>query len=88
MKFIHMPDTYYEIYDFRTTVERVNARLTDEFGARFLRILALTADQMLRVISFRPLASLRRGRPATQDHQKLLAISEFCKRLNGDGYTK
>ncbi len=55
-------------YDFRTMVERVNARLKDEFGARFLRvrgatkvkchlmfgIVALAADQILRVASFRP----------------------------------
>jgi Transposase DDE domain/Transposase domain (DUF772) len=68
MKFIHMPDTDDVIYDFRTMVERVNARLKDEFGARFLRvrgaikvkchlmfgILALAADQILRVTSFRP----------------------------------
>ncbi|MFZ1962512.1 MAG: hypothetical protein WAU78_03435, partial [Roseiarcus sp.] len=25
-------------FDFRTMVERVNARLKDEFGARFLRV--------------------------------------------------
>ena len=68
MKFIHMPDANDVIYDFRTMVERVNARLKDEFGARFLRvrgatkvkchlmfgIVALAADQILRVASFRP----------------------------------
>jgi len=68
MKFINIPDPDDVIYDFRTMVERVNARLKDEFGARFLRvrgaikvkchlmfgILALTADQILRVASFRP----------------------------------
>ncbi len=68
MKFIHMPDADDVIYDFRTMVERVNARLKDEFGARFLRvrgaikvkchlmfgILALAADQILRVASVRP----------------------------------
>jgi len=68
MKFINIPDPDDGIYDFRTMVERVNARLKDEFGARFLRvrgaikvkchlmfgILALTADQILRVASFRP----------------------------------
>src|SRR5208283_3127999 len=68
MKFIHMPDADDVIYDFRTMVERVNARLKDEFGARFLRvrgsikvkcylmfgIVALAADQILRVASFRP----------------------------------
>jgi hypothetical protein len=68
MKFIHMPDPDDVIYDFRTMVERVNARLKDEFGARFLRvrgaikvkchlmfgIVALAADQILRVARFRP----------------------------------
>jgi len=68
MKLINMPDPDDVIYDFRTMVERVNARLKDEFGARFLRvrgatkvkchlmfaIVALTADQILRVTSFRP----------------------------------
>jgi hypothetical protein len=38
MKFIHMPDADDVFYDFRTMVERVNARLKDEFGARFLRV--------------------------------------------------
>ena len=68
MKFIHMPDRDDAIYTFRTMVERVNARLKDEFGARVLRvrgaikvkchlmfgILALAADQILRVASVRP----------------------------------
>jgi len=68
MKFIHMPDPDDAIYSFRTMVERVNARLKDEFGARVLRvrgaikvkchlmfgILALAADQILRVARLRP----------------------------------
>jgi hypothetical protein len=68
MRFIKIPDPDDVIYDFRTMVERVNARLKDEFGARFLRvrgaikvkchlmfgIVALTADQILRVASSRP----------------------------------
>jgi hypothetical protein len=68
MKFINIPDPDDVIYDFRTMAERVNARLKDEFGARFLRvrgaikvkchlmfgIVALTADQILRVASSRP----------------------------------
>jgi hypothetical protein len=68
MKFIHMPDPDDAIYSFRTMVERVNARLKDEFGARFLRvrgaikvkchlmfgILALAVDQILRVAKVRP----------------------------------
>ena len=67
MKFINIPDPDDVIYDFRTMVERVNARLKDEFGARFLRvrgaikvkchlmfgIVALAADQILRVASVR-----------------------------------
>ena len=65
---IHMPDPDDAIYDFRTMVERVNARLKDEFGARFLRvrgatkvkchlmfgIVALAADQILRAANVRP----------------------------------
>jgi hypothetical protein len=68
MAFIHMPDPDEVIYNFRTMVERVNARLKDEFGARVLRvrgaikvkchlmfgILALAADQILRVARVRP----------------------------------
>ena len=68
MTFIHMPDPDDVIYDFRTMVERVNARLKDEFGARFLRvrgatkvkchlmfgIVALAADQILRAANVRP----------------------------------
>ena len=68
MKLIHMPDSDDVIFDFRTMVERVNARLKDEFGARFLRVrgaikvkchlmfgvVALAVDQILRVANFRP----------------------------------
>jgi hypothetical protein len=53
-----------ERYQERTMVERVNARLKDEFGGRFVRVrgaakvmahlmfgvLALTADQILRLV--------------------------------------
>ncbi len=56
------------LYDFRTMVERVNARLKDEFGARFVRVRgaakvkchlmfgihALTADQLMRLFSPHP----------------------------------
>ena len=38
LKLIHRPDFDDLIYDFRTMAERVNARLKDEFGARFLRV--------------------------------------------------
>ena len=37
MKFIHLPDPDDALYDFRTMAER-NARLKDEFGARFVRV--------------------------------------------------
>ena len=68
LKLIHMPGFNDPIYDFRTMVERVNARLKDEFGARSLRvrgaakvkchlmfgILALAVDQIIRVVDLRP----------------------------------
>jgi hypothetical protein len=67
LKLIHMPDFDDAIYDLRTMAERVNARLKDEFGARFLRvrgalkakchlmfsIVALAVDQIIRVIELR-----------------------------------
>ena len=67
LKLIHMPDFDHLIYDFRTMAERVNARLKDEFGARFLRvrgalkvkchlmfgIVALAVDQIIRVVDYR-----------------------------------
>ena len=57
------PDARTVRYRIRTTVERTNARLKDEFGARHVRVrgptkvachlmfglLALTADQMVRL---------------------------------------
>lgn len=66
--FINMPDFDDVLYDFRTMVERINARLKDEFGGRFVRvrgavkvkchlmfgILALTADQLMRVFNSDP----------------------------------
>ena len=68
MKLIHMPDCDDVIYDFRTMAERVNARLKDEFGGRFLRvrgalkakchlmfgIVALAVDQIIRIVDVRP----------------------------------
>ena len=68
MKLIRMPDPDDVIFDFRTMAERINARLKDEFGARFVRVrgaikvkchlvfglVALTVDQILRVTKFRP----------------------------------
>jgi len=68
MKLIRMPDPDDVIFDFRTMAERVNARLKDEFGARFVRVrgaikvkchlmfgvVALAVDQILRVADSRP----------------------------------
>jgi hypothetical protein len=62
LKLIHMPDFDDLIYNLRTMAERVNARLKDEFGARFVRvrgalkvkchlmfgIVALAVDQVIR----------------------------------------
>jgi hypothetical protein len=68
LKLIHMPDFNDLIHDFRTMAERVNARLKDEFDARFLRvrgalknvkchlmfgIVALAVDQIIRVVDCR-----------------------------------
>ena len=67
LKLIHMPDFDDAIYNLRTMAERVNARLKDEFGARFLRvrgaakakchlmfgIVALAVDQIIRVVNHR-----------------------------------
>jgi len=61
---IHMKPAKAVRYNERSTVERVNGRLKDEFGGRFVRvqghakvmchlmfgILALTADQLMRMI--------------------------------------
>jgi hypothetical protein len=63
--FIHMPDPGHLIYNFRTMAERINARLKDEFGGRYVRVrgavkvkchlmfgmLALTVDQIYRAFS-------------------------------------
>jgi Transposase DDE domain/Transposase domain (DUF772) len=60
---INVPDPDDALYNFRTMAERINARLKDEFGGRFLRVrgalkarchlmfgvLALTVDQILRI---------------------------------------
>jgi len=68
MKLIPMPAPDDVLFDFRTMVEPIDARLKDEFGARFARVrgaikvkcrlafglLPLTADQILRVAAFRP----------------------------------
>jgi len=64
-----MPDPDDVNFDFRTMAERVNARLKDEFGARFVRVrgaikvkrhlmfgvVALAVDQILRVAEFKPI---------------------------------
>jgi len=60
---INLPDPDDALYNFRTMAERINARLKDEFGGRFLRVrgavkarchlmfglLALTVDQIFRI---------------------------------------
>lgn len=65
---IHLPDPDTAIYNFRTMAERINARLKDEFGARFVRVrgarkvrchlmfgvLALTVDQIFRAVRSDP----------------------------------
>lgn len=62
---INMPDATSVRYKERSAVERVNARLKDEFGARYVRvrghakvachlnfgILALTIDQLMRFVT-------------------------------------
>ncbi len=69
MKLVRMsrPPTA-RLFNFRTMAERINARLKDEFDARFVRVrgaikvkchlvfglVALTVDQILRVTKFRP----------------------------------
>jgi hypothetical protein len=64
-RFLHCKTAEEVRYQERTTVERVNARLKDEFGARMVRVrgnakvmchlmfgvIALTADQILRLIA-------------------------------------
>jgi len=71
LKLINMPDPDDVLFDFRTMAERVNARLKDEFGARFVRVrgaikvkrhlmfgvVALAVDQILRVTALRPAPS-------------------------------
>lgn len=68
MKFIRLPDPDDALYDFRTMAERVNTRLKDEFGGRFVcvrgtikvkrhlmfGVLALAFDQLFRVARFAP----------------------------------
>ncbi len=67
-KLIDMPDPDDALYNFRTMVERINARLKDEFGGRFVRvrgaikvkchlmfgILALAVDQIFRASAVAP----------------------------------
>ena len=100
MKLIHMPDPDDGLFDFRTMAERVNARLKDEFGARFVRVrgaikvkchlmfgvVALAVDQILRVTQLQARAGLSPGRSAQRTQRKFPALSEFCKRLGGLGF--
>jgi Transposase DDE domain/Transposase domain (DUF772) len=64
---INMPDCDDAIYNYRTMAERVNGRLKDEFGARFVRVrgavkvkchlmfgaLALTVDEIYRMFDLK-----------------------------------
>jgi len=90
MKFIAMPDPDDALYDFRTMVERVNGRLKDEFGGRFVRvrgaikvkchlmfgILVLAVDQI-------PPRSVQSGSGLTDGDSDApdQSVDEFCKRL-------
>jgi hypothetical protein len=38
---LNLPDPDDAFYNFRTTVERINAQLKDELGGRFLRVRGL-----------------------------------------------
>ena len=64
MQFLHMETPEQVHYKERSAAERVNARLKDEFGGRFVRvkghakvmahlmfgIVALTVDQIVRLV--------------------------------------
>ena len=92
LKLIHMPDFDDLIYDFRTMAERVNARLKDEFGARFLRvrgalkvkcqlmfgIVALAVDQIIRVVDPRAAPAWPSRVHPRPAKQKINALRPFC----------
>ena len=87
-----MPDFDDLIYDFRTMAERVNARLKDEFGARFLRvrgalkvkchlmfgIVALAVDQIIRAVDYRTALPDPEGftRPAQENSPRSGVLQE------------
>ena len=86
MKFIHMPDANDVIYDFRTMVERVNARLKDESApgscacAARSRSNATSCSASSRSPPIKSSASPASGQrqpeppaPAIQNHGKFLA---------------
>ena len=80
------------IYDFRTMAERVNARLKDKFGARFLRlrgalkvkcclmfaIVALAVDQIFRVVDDRTALGPSWGHPPGAG--KITSLRALCKK--------
>jgi hypothetical protein len=88
---IHIPDNV--IHDFRAMVERVDARLKDELGGRFPRvrgaikvkrhlmfaILALAADQILRVVSFRPTPARARDTLSRHDDRKTPRFRNYAR---------
>jgi hypothetical protein len=73
--------------------ERINARLKDEFGARFVRVrgaikvkchlvfglVALTVDQILRVTKFRPALTRAPGSPPYGDRTKSPRSLNFAR---------
>ena len=88
MKFIGRRDANDVIYDLGTIVESVDARLKDEYVARFLRvrgsikvkcylmfgIVALADDQILRVASF---GQRRLSRAATRNNENYEEFDHF-----------
>ena len=98
-EFIRLPDLDDALYDFRTMAERVNARLKDEFGGRFVRVrgaikvkcqlmfdaLALAVDLAFRVASFAPAASLTGNDPSAA--AKLTRSMSFARISIGSAIT-
>jgi hypothetical protein len=90
-----MPDPDDAAFDFQTMAERVNARLKDEFGARFVRVrgaikLKCQCSAWWRSPSIKSSASRTSGRrpleprgtAAQRRGRKSSATKQFCKRIN------
>ena len=95
LKLIHMADFDDLIYDFRTMAERVNARLKDEFGARFSasaarsRSNAISCSVSSRSPSIRSSGSSTTGPPPPDPEgftparrRKIHLAQAFCKKLS------